>query len=202
MQPALPQGRAGCSYLLPGFSHLPATRFARRILPHPDVLAKTPGLRWLGNYLGPRPWLWVAHRRRVALGAGLGLAVGVIPLPTQMAVAAAVVATWITNPFTLVPIWSLAIFLGRLVSGHTGPIATPEMLALEWTQPGTWLASAWLWIQALGTPLLIGLPLAGLLLGSVLYLLVYFAWWAVIRGERWRRLRSRAKAKARASVRG
>ncbi|WP_197047101.1 DUF2062 domain-containing protein [Paucibacter sp. KBW04] len=184
---------------------MPATRFARRILPHPDVLAKTPGLRWLGNYLGPRPWLWVAHRRRVALGAGLGLAVGVIPLPTQMPlaaaaaiafrgnVAAAVAATWVTNPFTLVPIWSLAIFLGRLVSGHDGPIATPEMLALDWTHPDTWLSSLWLWVQALGTPLLIGLPLAGLVLGSLLYLLVYFAWWAVIRGERWRRLRERAR---------
>jgi len=196
-------------YLIPKqSSSVPATRFARRILPHPDVLAKTPGLRWLGNYLGPRPWLWVAHRRRVALGAGLGLAVGVIPLPTQMPLAAAaailfrgnvtaaVAATWVTNPFTLVPIWRLAIFLGRLVSGHEGPIAaiaTPEMLALDWTHPDTWLPSLWLWVQALGAPLLIGLPLAGLMLGSLLYLLVYIAWWAVIRGERWRRLRERAR---------
>ncbi|HEX2012276.1 MAG TPA: DUF2062 domain-containing protein, partial [Roseateles sp.] len=62
---------------------MPATRFARRILPRPDTLAQTPGLRWLGHYLAPRPWLWVAHRRRVALGAALGLAMGVIPLPTQ-----------------------------------------------------------------------------------------------------------------------
>lgn len=184
---------------------MPASRLARRLLPHPDTLARTPGLRWLGRYLAPRPWLWVAHRRRVAWGVALGLAAGVIPLPSQMPVAAAlailcranvaaaVAATWLTNPFTLVPIWSLAITLGRLVSGHAGPIATPAMLAVQWSEPSTWGPSLWAWVQALGQPLLIGLPLAGLVLGAAAYLLVYFGWWAVIRGERWRRLRERAR---------
>jgi len=166
-------------------------------------LAQTQGLKWLGRYLAPRPWLWVAHRRRVAMGVAVGIAVGVIPLPTQMLlaalmaivfranVAAAVAATWLTNPFTLVPIWSLAIALGRMASGHTGPIATPEMLAIDWTQPSTWWPSLWASIQSLGEPLLIGLPLASLVLGALAYLLVYFGWWAVIKGERWRRLRKR-----------
>ncbi|WP_263559552.1 DUF2062 domain-containing protein [Paucibacter sp. B2R-40] len=185
---------------------MPASRLARRILPHPDTLSQTRGLKWLGRYLAPRPWLWVAHRRRVAMGVAVGLAAGVIPLPTQMVlaallaivcranVAAAIAATWLTNPLTLVPIWSLAIALGRMASGHHGPIATPEMLALEWQQPATWWPSLWAWVQALGEPLLIGLPLAGLVLGALAYLVVYFGWWAVIRGERWRRLRQRAHA--------
>jgi uncharacterized protein len=184
---------------------MPATRLARRLLPHPDTLSKTPGLKWLGHYLTPRPWLWVAHRRRVAMGVGLGLAVGVIPLPTQMAlaaivaivcranVAAAIAATWLTNPFTLLPIWSLAIALGRMVSGHTGPIATPAMLEIDWTAPLSWGPALTGWLQALGKPLLVGLPLAGLLLGALAYLAVYIGWWAVIRGERWRRLRRRAQ---------
>ncbi len=189
---------------------MPASRLARRLLPHPDTLSKTPGLRWLGHYLTPRPWLWVAHRRRVAMGVAVGLAIGVIPLPTQMFlaallaiicranVAAAIAATWLTNPFTLLPIWTLAIALGRFVSGHTGRVAPPEMLAIDWGQPDSWLASLWSWTQALGEPLLIGLPLAGLLLGTLAYLVVYFGWWAVIVGERYRRLRKRAKAKAKA----
>jgi uncharacterized protein (DUF2062 family) len=184
---------------------VPATRLARRLLPHPDTLAQTPGLRWLGRYLAPRPWLWVAHRRRVAMGVAVGLAIGVIPLPTQMLVAAvfaivfranvaaAVAATWLTNPFTLVPIWSLAIYLGRLASGHQGPIATPEMLDIAWAQPATWGPSLWAWVQALGHPLLVGLPLAGLVLGAAAYAVVYIGWWAVIRGERLRRLRQRSR---------
>jgi hypothetical protein len=92
-----------------------------------------------------------------------------------------------------VPIWSLAIALGRLASGHNGPIATPEMLAITWSEPSSWLPSAWAWVQALGEPLLIGLPLAGLTLGAAAYFIVYIGWWAVIRGERWRRLRQRAR---------
>ena len=32
-----------------------------------------------------------------------------------------------------------------------------------------------------------------LLLGALAYLIVYLGWWAVIRGERWRRLRRRAR---------
>lgn len=184
---------------------MPASRFARRILPHPDTLSQTRGLKWLGHYLTPRPWLWVAHRRRVALGVAVGLAAGVIPLPTQMPiaavlavlcranVAAAIAATWLTNPFTLVPIWSLAIALGRLVSGEHGPIATPAMLAIDWSQPASWGPSFLAGVQSLGYPLLIGLPLAGLLLGALAYLLVYYGWWAVIKGERWRRLRQRAR---------
>lgn len=184
---------------------MPASRYARRILPHPDTLSQTKGLRWLGNYLAPRPWLWVAHRRRVAMGVAVGLAVGVIPLPTQMVVAAlaaiacranvaaAVAATWLTNPFTLVPIWSLAIALGRMASGHHGPVATPEMLDIDWSAPLSWGTTLMAWISNLGPPLLIGLPLAGLLLGAIAYLVVYLGWWAVIRGERRRRLRQRAR---------
>lgn len=182
---------------------MPASRIARRLLPHPDALSRTPGLRWLGHYLAPRPWLWVAHRRRIALGAALGLAVGVIPLPTQMLfaavlaiacranVAAAVAATWLTNPFTLLPIWSLAIALGRLAFGDSGPIAPPAMLEFDWGAPLSWGPSLWAWLMALGKPLLLGLPLAGALLGALAYLVVYVGWWIVIRGERARRLRAR-----------
>ena len=184
---------------------MPATRIARRLLPHPDTLAQTAGLRWLGRYLAPRPWLWVAHRRRVALGAALGLALGVVPLPVQMLVAAlaaivfranvaaAIAGTWLTNPFTLLPIWSLALALGRWVSGDTGPIATPAMLEFDWDAPLSWGPALWAWLQALGKPLLLGLPLAGMLLGALLYLAIYLGWWALIRGERWRRLRQRRR---------
>lgn len=180
-----------------------ASRIARRLLPSPESLEQTRGLRWLGHYLRERPWLWVAHRRRVAMGAGLGLAVGVIPLPTQMLlaafvaigcranVAAAIAATWLTNPLTLVPIWGLAIFLGRQVLGVHGPISAPQELALDWGNPGSWWPAVSEWLSQLGAPLLVGLPCAGALLGLTLYVVVYVGWWAVIRLERRRRLRAR-----------
>jgi len=106
-------------------------------------------------------------------------------------VAAAVAATWLTNPFTLVPIWGLALWLGGLVMGETGVTSMPEMLALQWTAPGTWWPAFITWIKAMGPAWLVGMPLAALVLGAAAYAVVYVAWWAVIRLERRRRLAKR-----------
>jgi uncharacterized protein len=182
---------------------MPASKLARRWLPSPENLAKIKGLAWLSNYLEPRPWLWVAHRRKVAMGVAVGLAVGVIPLPVQMLlgalcavlfrcnVAAAVAATWLTNPFTLVPIWGLALWLGSLVVSTGGVSAAPEMLALDWTAPATWWPALTTWIQGVGPAWLLGMPMAALLLGVAAYVVVFYAWTAVIKLERARRLRAR-----------
>ncbi|MFY8016761.1 MAG: DUF2062 domain-containing protein [Inhella sp.] len=182
---------------------MPASKLARRWLPSPENLAKIKGLAWLGHYLEPRPWLWVAHRRKVAMGVAVGLAVGVIPLPVQMLlgalgavlfrcnVAAAVAATWLTNPFTLVPIWGLALWLGSLVVSTDGVSAAPEMLALDWTAPSTWWPAFWTWIQGMGPAWLVGMPMAAVALGIAAYIVVFYAWTAVIKLERARRLRAR-----------
>lgn len=182
---------------------MPASKLARRWLPTPDSLAQIKGLAWLGHYLQPRPWLWVAHRRKVALGAAVGLAAGVIPLPIQMLiavgaavlcrcnVAAAVAATWLTNPFTLVPIWGLALWLGSLVVDTGASGTAPAMLALDWSAPMTWWPAFWSWLLAMGPAWLIGMPMAAMVLGVLAYVVVFYAWTAMIRLERGRRLRSR-----------
>lgn len=189
---------------------MPASKIARRILPSPATLEKMPGLRWLGRYLEERPWLWVANRRRVALGAALGLGLGVFPVPSQMViagaaavvlrgnVAAAVAATWLTNPFTLVPIWALSIWLGNLVlPGHAvKDVAVVKHLELVWSQPATWWPAITDWTMSLGKPLLVGLPLAGVVLGIALYAAIYVGWWALIRFERRRRRSRRASPTA------
>lgn len=185
---------------------MPAAQLAKRLIPSPALLQRTPGLGWLGRYLDHRPWLWVANRRRVALGAALGVGLGVIPLPSQMVLAggaavlcranvgAAVAATWLTNPFTLVPIWSLAIALGNLVLPGTDQAATVAVLELSWSEPLTWWPAFRDWFMSLGKPLLVGLPLAGVVLGGATYGAVYGSWWAVIKWERRRRFAQRARA--------
>jgi len=187
---------------------MPASKLARRWLPTPDNLAQIKGLAWLGHYLAPRPWLWVAHRRRVAWGVAVGLAVGVIPLPVQMLlaalaavllrcnVAAAVAATWLTNPFTLVPIWGFALWLGSWVMDPGAVSSTPAMLALDWFHPGTWWPAFVTWISAMGPAWAVGMPMAAVVLGTAAYAVTYVAWWGVIRFERWRRLRTRARARS------
>lgn len=179
-----------------------AARIAKKLIPSPALLQKTPGLRWLGRYLDHRPWLWAFNRRKVALGAALGLGLGVLPLPSQMVLAggaavllranvgAAVAATWLTNPFTLVPIWSLAIFLGNLVlPGKDLESAPVQVLDLDWSEPLTWWPAFLEWVMSLGKPLLVGLPLAGSVLGVAMYVAVNVGWGAYIRLERMRRTR-------------
>lgn len=184
---------------------MPAAKLARRWLPKPDELVRIQGLGWLGRYLQPRPWLWVAHRRKVALGVAIGLGVGVVPLPIQMLlgavcavalrcnVAAAVAATWLTNPFTLVPIWGLAFWLGGLVIPSGDVSQAPAALALEWTSPATWVPAFWAWLRAMGPTWLVGMPLAALVLGVAAYAVVFYAWTVVIKLERRRRLAQRAR---------
>ena len=86
----------------------------------------------------------------------------------------------------------MEIFLVRQVLGLHGPISAPKELALNWGDPTSWWHALSQWLSELGTPLLVGMPLAGVLLGLALYVIVYIGWWAVIRYERRRRLRERA----------
>lgn len=179
----------------------------RRALPTPSGLKQTPGLGWLGSYLARRPWLLAVSRRRVARGIGVGLAVGVIPLPTQMLMAAlcavpfranvgaAVAATWLTNPLTAGPIWALSGWFGSFL------VEAPIAEAWEMTQAAAsldeilpWREVTQQWIVAVGKPVLVGLPITGALLGVSAWLLVSAAWSLEVRRRRGLRLRARSAA--------
>lgn len=187
----------------------PMAEFKRRLrkwLPTAQSLEQTRGFAWLGHYFREHPRLWVLHRRGVALGVAMGIAIGVFPLPLQMPaamlaavwlkgnVAAAAAATWLTNPFTMAPIWGLAAFLGSLVTGRAEPQAfTPAMDAWQWQAPLTWPAALWEQIVSWGPALIAGFPMASVVLGVSAYALVYWAWAVLIRQERRRRLKRHAR---------
>ena len=108
-------------------------------------------------------------------------------------VAAAAAATWLTNPFTMAPIWALAAFLGSLVVPQKPPGApSPALDQWQWAAPHTWPAALWEQVQSWGPALLAGFPLAGLMLGVLTYALVYWGWALLIQQERRRRLKQRA----------
>lgn len=165
-----------------------------RWLPTREKLATDPHFSRLAGFLFSRPWLWALNRRAVARGVACGLLVGVIPLPTQMVMAAAlagvvhgnvpaaVAATWLTNPFTAVPIWWVALQLGSLATG--ADLALPQI---------DWLSAqqVWTWMKSLGQPLVIGLGLTAVLLSAVGYVITMVLWRVVI-VRRLQRRRSRA----------
>lgn len=180
-------------------------RRLRRWLPTAQALEQTKGFAWAGHYLRERPRLWVLHRRGVALGVALGIGIGVFPVPLQMPaamlaamalranVAAAAAATWLTNPFTMAPIWALAAFLGSFVMPRGAPGAMPPgMDPWQWAAPQTWPAALWEQMLSWGPALLAGFPLAGVMLGLLAYALVYWGWAMLVWRERRRRLRQRA----------
>jgi hypothetical protein len=173
----------------------------RRWLPSAQAMEQTRGFAWLGHYLRAHPRLWVLHRRGVALGVALGIGIGVFPVPLQMPaamcaavacranVAAAAAATWLTNPFTMAPIWGLSAYLGSFVLPQEVPAKpSPAMAHLAWNAPQTWPAAFWEQITSGGPALLVGFPLAGVVLGLAAYLIVYLGWAVLIKRERRRRL--------------
>jgi uncharacterized protein (DUF2062 family) len=173
----------------------------RRWFPTAQTLQDTRGFGWLSHYLYQHPMLWVMHRRGVARGVALGIAIGVFPLPLQMPaamlaavllkgnVAAAAAATWLTNPFTMAPIWALSAYLGSFVVKQRQPI-TPVFPPADWlwASPTTWPSAIWEQIVSWGPALLVGFPMAGVVLGTAAYALVYWGWAFLIRRERMRRL--------------
>jgi len=172
----------------------------RSWLPTVESLEQTRGFGWLSHYLRQHPRLWVMHRRGVALGVALGIGIGVFPVPLQMPVAmfaavllranvaAAAAATWLTNPFTMAPIWGLSAFLGSLVLPSAGAAEGVRVaVVVHWSDPTTWPAAIWEQVLAGGPALLAGFPLAGIVLGTTAYLLVYWGWAVLIRREQRRR---------------
>lgn len=124
-------------------------------------------------------------RHSLAKGLAFGLLCGLLPLgPIQMAATVlmcvrwrgnaliGIVTTLYSNALTIVPLYMLAFQLGQwLVPGqHTMPNIE------EVSQNPSWLVGVWDWLSAMGWPLIVGIPVLGVLLAVVGYLLVQFFW--------------------------
>jgi uncharacterized protein (DUF2062 family) len=159
----------------------------RRYLPSHEVVRASPVVRFFGSWLHHHN-LWHLHRRSVAGGFAVGLFAGMIPGPLQMLTAAilamllrvnlpvAVLATWFTNPVTIVPLYILAYKLGVLFMGSDGT-AAPE-LTFELTNKGftDWLPALLAWLATLGKPFVVGLLLLAVLLAAAGYVFVIVGW--------------------------
>ena len=101
-------------------------RCLKRIMPDHDTMREHPHLRKFGQRL-TEPRLWHLNRRSVSGGVALGLFVGFMPILGQIFIAAALaiwlrvnlpiasMAVWVTNPFTVAPIFFYAYKLGAWV---------------------------------------------------------------------------------------
>lgn len=161
-------------------------KFFRERLPDHDSIRRHRWLRPVQHWLH-HPNLWHLHRRSVAGGVAVGLFSGLIPGPLQMITAAllavlfrvnlpvAVFTTLYTNPFTIVPLYLLAYEIGVRISGAPGSTINtlPNFPEVHWHD---WFYQVWMWLIALGEPLLIGLPLLALGLAILGYAAVRLIW--------------------------
>jgi uncharacterized protein (DUF2062 family) len=159
-------------------------RFFRDRLPDRDTILRQRWLRPVQHWLH-HPNLWHLNRRSVAGGVAIGLFCGLVPGPFQMISAAllailfranlpvAAFTTLYTNPFTIVPLYLLAYEIGIRLSGSANGTVAPAFPEVHWT---TGFTQIWMWLMALGKPLLIGLPILALGLAIGGYFAIRLFW--------------------------
>lgn len=158
-----------------------------------------------------QPWLeqrslFRFQRQPLARGVAAGMFCGLIPGPLQLPgtllacawlrgnIVAGGVATFYTNPLTTVPLYLLAFQLGALVMPGEQTVPAWSSVAPGGDFSVQALAA---WMQALGMPLLVGLPALGLVLAVLGYAAVHLLWLApaVQRKRRWARGRNAGGAR-------
>lgn len=177
-------------------------KFFRKYLPTSERVRSSRLVRAFGTWLD-HPNLWHLNRRSVAGAVAIGLFAGLVPGPLQMLSAlllavplrrnlpVALLVTFYTNPFTIVPLYLLAYGYGRLLlpGAAGGPV---EPFHMDWANIGASMEALAAWMMGLGKPLLVGLPALGLTLAVLGYFAVDLAWRAyVVLGWRARKRRQK-----------
>lgn len=125
-----------------------------------------------------RDYLWHINRRSVSVAFASGLFCAFMPVPVQMLLAAActivlranlpiaVITVWITNPFTVTPIFYFCYLVGRQSLSLLGKAFFFEP-TFEWLN--TSFSTAW-------QPLLLGCLVVGSVAAALGYATVHFLW--------------------------
>ncbi|HTO49546.1 MAG TPA: DUF2062 domain-containing protein [Burkholderiales bacterium] len=174
-------------------------KYFRKYLPSHDSIRSHKHFAKLGPFLH-HPNLWHLNRRSVSGGVAIGMFCGLIPGPFQMLGAAlmaipcrvnlpvALITTLYTNPFTIVPLYVIAYWIGSLITGGNDKMTEPP--DFSWAHIGEWTRALVDWSLALGKPLVIGLVTLALALAALGWIAVQVAWraWVVVQWHR-RKLR-------------
>lgn len=162
--------------------------------------------KWYFSMFGERltdPHLWRLNRHAITAGFGVGVAVSFVPLPVHLElvvllaiwwrlnVAAAVVGSWLVNPFTMVPIYYAAYRVGAALLRFR-PQHFHFHLSWNWLEHG--LGPSW-------SPFLLGCLVCGLASGLASRYILEYSWRVATmrRYRRRQRLRQRPQHDVRAA---
>jgi len=173
-------------------------KFIRRFLPDHKSVKENKALRVFGTLLHD-PNLWHLNRKSASGAFGIGLFFAFWPVPFQMWLSAAVaipmrvnlplsVATcWITNPFTMPPIFYAAYKVGATVLGVQ---AGGFEFELSWT----WLMNS---VSTIGPAFLLGCFICSVVAGIAGYYGLNWTWrYSVRKSWEHRQLLRRKKQEA------
>ena len=180
-----------------------ARKLFRKYMPSVDKVREVRALSLFGNALF-HPALWHLNRRSAAGGVAVGLFCGLIPGPLQVLGAAivclvarvnlpvAIVTTFYTNPFTIVPLYLLAYKIGSFTMGAGAgkPEAPPPQW--DWTGLGASFNAMGEWMLGLGAPLAVGVLMLAGILSTLGYFVVRVGWTLHLRHALHRRRARRA----------
>ena len=177
----------------------------RKYMPSVDKIREVKALGLFGDALF-HPGLWHLNRRSAAGGVAVGMFCGLIPGPLQVLGAAivclvarvnlpvAIVTTFYTNPFTIVPLYLLAYKIGSFTMGvSAGKSAAPPPPDWDWSAIRASINAIGEWMLELGAPLAVGLLMLASILATCGYFIVRVAWNIHLR-RAWDRRRSRRAA--------
>ncbi len=149
----------------------------KNLMPTPERLREIKSLHLLGDWIYANN-LWHINRYSAAMAFFVGLFVAFMPIPGQMVVAAAgavalrcnlplsVGLVWITNPFTMPPIYYLAYRLGAMILRH-------PLLPVQFELSFHWMTHR---LTEIWEPFLLGCLLFGLFFGSLGYFMINVLW--------------------------
>jgi uncharacterized protein (DUF2062 family) len=181
-------------------------KYFRKYLPTHKSILDNRWIAWCAPWLKHHN-LWHLHRRSVAGGVAVGLFSGLVPGPLQILTGVllsilfrvnlpvAALATFYTNPLTIVPLYYLAYRYGALVTMNDAADHLPATFSMSGHTMTSWIPALIDWMVSLGKPLAVGLPLLAITLAAIGYLLVDNAWKIYVRlGWRRRQLQRRQES--------
>ncbi|MDQ7003761.1 MAG: DUF2062 domain-containing protein [Ghiorsea sp.] len=161
-------------------------KLLKKYMPDPQTIKHNKCLKVFGSLLHHAA-LWHFNRHTIAKAFAIGLFCAWVPIPFQMVLAAGLAIlfngnlpmsaalVWITNPFTMPPMFYLAYKVGAMVMG-LGESPFEMELTLDWLIHGTLL----IW-----KPFLLGCFIMAMTSSLLGYFGIQIFWrWAVMR--RWK----------------
>lgn len=153
-------------------------KYFQKITPSREALEKNKVLRPIAHWLG-NPKIWHFNRRAIASGIAIGLFFGSFPIAGQMILAAifaivlrvnmpiAVVATWISNPFTMPFVYTANYYLGAWLLDQP----RIHLSNIDWTLEAMIKLGGEILV-----PLFFGSAVVGVILAVVSFIVIRLLW--------------------------